>query len=552
MLAGGTVATGTPEERVPTADGRPALVRRRVDGFRLGVGAITAGLAGFLLLRLHALPPHEDETLAFFVSRRPLSEVLETVLGERGGAPLHYMLAHAAGRVDPGLTSLRLISVAFAVASMPVVAALAARLTDRRTALCATLLTAVSWTTLYHGIYARMYSLFLFTSALSLLLLLRAVERGTRGRWALWAAATLALLATQPYGVLVLAAEGAFVALVRLRRPLPLRTPLIAFAAVVVLAGPLWRTYFLLASRFEVGLGAGSGSELGSPLDVVEYLWEVLGDFTAGWLAVSVPVALVALLGFVVLARTRRESALLMGAAVVVTAIALVAARSGAGASLETRHLIFLLPFLATAFSVGLLWIAGSAGRAAPAVAAAGLILVLAAQVAWGLEGPRGINPGAPGARGGARAETADWLAATGRADDVLLGYEPTYLDAWEEGAPFGDIFVPRADPKLSVQALEEAGEPLGRGTWVLDASDELDQDRVRLTIPALSPGPEFEAVAFGPFLVLRSREPTGTVENFLAATIRVQELAVELEIGDAGRNLLTAQEALEGLRGRS
>ena len=58
MLAGGTVATGTPEERVPTADGRPALVRRRVDGFRLGVGAITAGLAGFLLLRLHALPPH--------------------------------------------------------------------------------------------------------------------------------------------------------------------------------------------------------------------------------------------------------------------------------------------------------------------------------------------------------------------------------------------------------------------------------------------------------------------------------------------------------------
>ena len=51
MLAGGTVATGTPEERVPTADGPPAPVRRRVAGFRFGVGAITAGLAGFLLLR---------------------------------------------------------------------------------------------------------------------------------------------------------------------------------------------------------------------------------------------------------------------------------------------------------------------------------------------------------------------------------------------------------------------------------------------------------------------------------------------------------------------
>ena len=549
MLAGSTVATGTREEGVPTADGRLAAVTRRVDGFDLGVGAITAGLAAFLLLRLHALPPHEDETLAFFVSRRPLGEVLETVLGERGGAPLHYLLAHAAGRIDPGLTSLRLISVAFAVASVPVVAALAARLTDRWTALCATLLTAVSWTMLYHGIYARMYSLFLFTSALSLLLLLRALERGTRGRWALWAAATLPLLATQPYGVLVLAAEGAYVALLRFRRPLPLRAPLVALAAVVVLAGPLWRTYFLLASRFEVGLGAGSGSELGSPLDVVEYLWEVLGDFTAGWLAVSLPVALVAVLGFVVLARTRLESALLMGTAVVVTALALVAARSGAGASLETRHLIFLLPFFATAAAVGLLWIAERAGRAAPAVAAGGLGLVLAAQVAWGLERTRWLYTGEPEARAEARAEAAEWLAATGRADDVLLGYEPTYLDAWEEGAPFGDIFVPRADPKLSVQALEEAGEPLGRGTWVLDASDELDQDRVRLTIPALSPGAGLESREFGPFLVLRSLEPTGTVEDFLEATIRVQELAVELEIGDAGRNLLTAEEALEDVR---
>jgi mannosyltransferase len=550
MLAGSTVATGTPEERVPTVDGRLDPVRRRVDGFRLGVGAIAAGLAAFLLLRLNALPPHEDETLAFFVSRRSLDAVLETVLGERGGAPLHYLLAHAAGRIDPGLTSLRLISVVFAVASVPVVAALAARLTDRRTALCATLVTAVSWTTLYHGIYARMYSLFLFTSALSFLLLLRALERGTRGRWALWAAGTLALLATQPYGMLVLAAEAAYVAVVRLRRPLPLRAPLVALAAVVVLAGPLWRTYFLLASRFEVGLGAGSGSELGSPLDVVEYLWEVLGDFTAGWLAVSVPVALVASLGLVALARARPESALLIGAAGVVTTIALVAARSGAGASLETRHLIFLLPFFATAFAAGLIRVAALAGRAAPAALAVGLGLVLAAQVTWGLDRTRWLYTGEPEERSVARAEAAEWLAATGRADDVLLGYEPTYLDAWEEGAPFGEIFVPRADPKLAVQALEEAGEPLGRGTWVLDASDELDQDRVRLTVPALAPGPEFEAEAFGPFLVLRSREPVEGVEDFFEATLRVQQLAVDLSIGDAGRNLLTAEQALEDLEG--
>lgn len=548
MLAAGTVATGTRDERVPSAR-RPLLAaRRRVDGFRLAVGAITASLAAFLLLRLHALPPHEDETLAFFVSRRPLGEVLETVLGERGGAPLHYVLAHAAVSLDPGLTSLRLVSVVFAVASVPVLAALLARLADRGTAVLATLVTATSWTLLYHAIYARMYSLFLFTSALSLLLLLRALERSTPGRWAAWGAATLALLATQPYGVLVLGAEVAFVALLRRRRPLRLRAPLVALAAVVVLAGPLWRTYFVLASRFEVGLGSGSGSQLGSPLDVLEYLWEVLGDFTAGWLLVSVPAALVAAVGLAVLRRRRPEAALLTFALVAVPLVALVAARSGSGAALETRHLIFLLPFFALALVTGLRRLGEEAGRAAPLVVAAALGLVVAAQLAWGLERTRWLYTGEPAARAAARAEAAAWLGATGRADDVLFGYEPTYLDAWEQGAPFGALFVPRADPRLALETLEEAGEPLGRGVWVLDASDELNQARVRLSVAAASPGPDFESRAFGPFLVLRSREPAETPRRFLEETVRVQELALELEIGDAARNLLTAESALEEL----
>ncbi len=533
---------------MPGASTGRGTAKRGRDGYRLGVAGITAGLGVFLLVRLHALPPHEDEALAFFVSQAPLGEVLRIVLGERGGAPLHYLFAYLAGHVDPGLTSLRLLSVGFAVASMPVVAALVARLTDRRTALVATLVTAVSWTTLYHGIYARMYSLFLFTSVLSLLLLLRALERSTRGRWAAWAAGTLALLATQPYGALVLAAEIGYVAVLRVRRPLPLRAPLIALAAVVVLAGPLWRTYALLASRFEVGLGE-RGSELGSPLDVVEYLWDVFGDFTAGWLWVAVPAALVAALGLVVLARMRPEAAILTGSIVAVPALALVAAGSGAGVSLETRHLIFLLPFAAMALAVGLLRLAAPAGRAAVLVAAGGLGLVLAAQVAWGIERTPWLYTGEPAARSEARAEAAEWLVATGRADDVLFGYEPTYLDAWEHGAPYGEIFVPRADAELALEALEDAGEPLGHGVWVLDASDYVDQGRARLTIAPASPGDDFEARAFGPFLVVRTREPTRTMEEFLEATARVQELGLLLAIGDAERNLFTAQEALAKLR---
>jgi hypothetical protein len=335
----------------------------------------------------------------------------------------------------------------------------------------------------------------------------------------------------------------------RLRRPLPLRSPLIALAAVVVLAGPLWRTYFVLASRFEVGLGSGSGSELGSPVDVVDYLWDVLGDFTAGWFWVALPVAVVCTVGFVVLARTRPEPAILTAAIAAVPVVALVAARSGAGASLETRHLIFVLPFTAMLFVLGLRWLAAGAGRAGPPLVAGVLVTLVALEVAWGLDRTRWLYTGEPESRTEAREDAAEWLAATGWADDVLLGFEPTYLDAWEKGAPFGDIFIPRADPKLALDALEDVDEPLGRGVWVLDASDELDQDRVRLGIPLRSPGAEFEARAFGPFLIVRTLEPVGDAESFLEATLRVQQLSAELEIGDAGRNSVTAEEALKRLR---
>src|SRR5205085_7246231 len=121
--------------------------------------------------------------------------------------------AHAGG----GLIGLRLVSVLFAVAAIPVVALLGARLTDRTTALAATAIVSASWVLLFHGIYGRMYSLFLFTSALSFLALLHALDYGGRRPWALWGLAVLATVATHPYGILVLGAQGLYVLLLRRR-----------------------------------------------------------------------------------------------------------------------------------------------------------------------------------------------------------------------------------------------------------------------------------------------------------------------------------------------
>jgi Dolichyl-phosphate-mannose-protein mannosyltransferase len=549
MLAGRTALTGTRAERVPT-DSSVARARRWAfaHAYGLGVAAISATLAAFLLLQAIHWPPHEDETLVYFVSRQPLGELFSTVFEERGGAPLHFLLAHFVSWAWPSLTGLRLISVIFAVASMPVIAALVVRLADRWTALVATAIAAASWMVVYHGIYARMYSLFLFTSALSFLLLLRALEGRSRPRWVAWGAATLAAIATQPYGAFVLASALVFVLVRRRWARTPLGPALASFGAVFLLALPLWLVYRVLADRFDVGVTGSRGSKLGSPLDVLSYLVQVAGDFTAGWTPTVAVVLVVALVGIVVLARTRADAAALAGAVVLVPTAAFLITRSGGSVSLESRHLIFALPFFGMAVAAGLSTGAGLARRWAPAAAVAGLALLLVGEVAWGWHRTPWMYSGEPQVRKIAREQAAAWLATTSRSDDVLFGYEPLYLDALEDGAPIGRVIVQRADPELALDTLGEAAKPLGRGVWVFDATDQLDTSKQRLTVSDVSPGPQFEARAFGPFLVVRTKKPTRTTETFLRDTAVAEYQGKLIGIGDAGLNYQTAVTALSQL----
>src|SRR5207248_5084584 len=136
--------------------------------------AVAAVLAWFL----RTWPPHEDEGLALFVGRGSLGHVLHTVIAQRGGAPLHVLLAWIVVHLGGGLTALRVVSLLFAVASVPLIALLGSRLADPTTGVLASVLAGASWVFLFHGIFGRMYSLFLFTSLLSFLALLGALEDG--------------------------------------------------------------------------------------------------------------------------------------------------------------------------------------------------------------------------------------------------------------------------------------------------------------------------------------------------------------------------------------
>jgi hypothetical protein len=504
----------------------------------LGVGGVTLMAGVFLLHQLMAWPPHEDETLALFVGRDSLPGVVEHVTRDRGGAPLHFLLAWCVAHLGFGLGGLRVVSAAFALGSLPLVAALGRRLGGPRVGLVAVVLVAPSWLFLFHGIYGRMYSLFLFLSLACTLALLRALDRGGRGRWAVWVAASLTMVAAHPYGILLLGGQALYVLLGARDR---IRTAVVAGGAVLVLGIPFWLTDLVLASRFEVGVGGG-GEKLGGPGAVARYFWRSAGDAAAGWWPVTLAVVLAAAVGIAFLRRSGRILVLcLVGA----TAAAFLVAKLGGSAAPESRHLIFLAPILAIAVAATVVRIS----RWAPVIGVALVTALVVAEVAWAWHRTPPLFEWEPDARQAARAEAEAWLAASSRPDDVLFGYEPVYLGGWERAqAGLSKTVIPRADANLALKVLRKA-PALGRGVWVFDASDTNNFTQ-SMEIPLRFPTRKrrFEARVFGPYLVIRSREPTGTPKRFLEQSRAAELVGKSLYIGDADINLVTVDRAIARL----
>jgi hypothetical protein len=506
----------------------------------VGVAGVVLAATAFLLHQLMAWPPHEDETLALFTGRDSLPGVVEHVTRDRGGAPLHFLLAWAVAHLGFGLGGLRLLSAAFAIASLPLVAALGTRLADARVGFVATLVVAPSWLFLFHGVYGRMYSLFLFLSLACLLALLRALDHGGRGPWALWVATALLTVAAHPYGVLMLGGQGLFVLVARRDR---IRSAALAGGFVLVLGIPFWLTDLVLAGRFDIGVGGG-GAKLGGPEAVARYLWRSAGDASAGWWPVTVLAVTAAVVG---VARMRRDAQALVLCSLGATLVAFLVAKLGNSAAPESRHLIFLLPLFAVSVSTTIVLL----GRRSLTLAVVATTALVVTQVAWAWHRSSPLFDWEPDARQAARAEAETWLASTSRPDDVLFGYEPLYLGAWERNrSSFPTTVIPRADPVLALRTLRREA-PLGRGVWVLDAS-ERNNIRPRLEIERRLPDPAkpYEVRAFGPFLVIRTVRPVVTPKAFLYYAARALLVGQQLGIGDADVNLQTVVRAEEVERG--
>ena len=166
------------------------------------------------------------------------------------------------------------------------------------------------------------------------------------------------------------------------------------------------------------------------------------------------------------------------------------------------------------------------------------------AEGAWTKHRTPTLVTGESHARVVARRQASAWLAATSRPDDILFGYEPIYLGAWERNHDFPRTVVPRADAVLALRTLEHS-RSLGRAVFVLDGGDPNNVAPVRM-IEAKVPNPEaaFEVHAFGPYLIVRTREPTVTPALYLAYAQQVQRLSYGMGIAHAGVNIDTVKRA--------
>jgi hypothetical protein len=390
----------------------------------VGPAIALAGLTTLLFLRLlpdvTGKPLHEDEAVAGLISSRPLGDVLHTVVLDRGGAPLHFLLAHLALVLDPSPDALRWLSVVFALATVPLCYDLARRLAGPIAGLTAAALAATSQLLIVYGTFGRMYSLFAFASALAADLFVRALDRRERSTALAAAAAALLPLVVHPFGAFLVAAEAVVALWVWRGRCFRTALPVVAVSALAV---PLMLTDLRLSDRYapEAGQDLAAGSSAGSAA------LRALGGAAGGYGGVFVGFAVLAAIGAFVLGRRRRAFAIFTCLAVAAppAGLALAGAAGAVSDRLGPRHFVFMLPLWIALVATGATRLAAvlpARARIAPLV----VILVAAVLAPAAVPEPRSIPTGDERAV----AAPAAWLRSHLSAGDVLYPYSPVFLAA--------------------------------------------------------------------------------------------------------------------------
>ena len=171
------------------------------------------GLAGFAL-RAAALGQSllGDELFTYEIATRgSLGDVLDGVTSTELNPPLYFVLAWLAAKAGDPLIAIRVPSLIFATAAIPLVWLVGRRTVGRAPALLGTALYALAPFAVYYGSEARAYSALTFLALASTYALLRGLEVDSGRRWwVLYAAASAGVMYTHYTGLFVLVAQAAW------------------------------------------------------------------------------------------------------------------------------------------------------------------------------------------------------------------------------------------------------------------------------------------------------------------------------------------------------
>lgn len=202
----------------------------------VGAAALLAFVLGMVQLGTDSL--WVDDGFTFTHARLADADFWNVVTRHEMNGVVYSVLMHGWLQFGQSETWLRLPSVLFATAVVPVLWLLGRRLFDERTGVTAAFLVAMNAFVVEYSHEARTYALTLLLATASVLLLVRFIDRPTTVRWTAWVIVTGLLAHAHFFGVLVIGAEVVAV-LGRRSLPTPRRALLKGFAAIGVLLLPI-------------------------------------------------------------------------------------------------------------------------------------------------------------------------------------------------------------------------------------------------------------------------------------------------------------------------
>ena len=157
-----------------------------------------------------------DEAASVALARIPWRQFAQVWWLQEGNMTAYYLLLRPWLHLGQSEAWIRLLSVGFGVAAIPLLFLLARRPTNDTTALIAAALLAVNPAHVYYSQEARSYSMLICFVLLSWLFFLRALSAESSGRdWALWIIFSVVAVYCHYFAALVIAAQIVWVVLLR-------------------------------------------------------------------------------------------------------------------------------------------------------------------------------------------------------------------------------------------------------------------------------------------------------------------------------------------------